>query len=250
MEDSEALARFYDDAYSQTPAQAQLYSRWRAFGAIGKADHVVELCARAGVRPTSTVEVGCGDGALLHELHERGFGGRLAGFEITDAAVRIAAQRPEIESVERYDGHRIPVADGAFELGVLSHVLEHVQEPATLLREVGRACRAVVLEVPLEANWSARRAGKRVHAAEVGHLQRLDVEAVHAFVAEAGLSLRAELEDALPLRAHSFFASTPRARATATAKWAARSGLHRLSAPLARRVFTVHYACLCLSPGA
>ena len=30
------------------------------------------------------------------------------------------------------------------------------------------------MEVPLEANISARREGKREHAEEVGHLQRLD----------------------------------------------------------------------------
>ena len=51
MTDHAELARFYEDAYSQDPAQAAVYARWRALGAIGKADHVIALCARAGVRP-------------------------------------------------------------------------------------------------------------------------------------------------------------------------------------------------------
>src|ERR1700689_401124 len=138
------------------------------------ADHVIALCAWRGVRPLSTLEVGCGDGALLCELARRGFGGRLSGVEITDAAVEIARGRPEIDSVALYDGLHVPAPDGAYDLGVLSHVLEQVPEPAALLTEVARACRAVVVEVPLEANLSARRAGKREHALEVGHLQRLD----------------------------------------------------------------------------
>jgi hypothetical protein len=117
-----------------------------------------------------------------------------------------------------------------------------------LLREVARACAAVVVEVPLEANWSARRAGKRVHATEVGHLQRLDRAAMRRIVADAGLSIAAELEDPLPLAAHRFFAITPRQRAAASAKWATRASLHRLAPALARRLFTVHYACLCLAP--
>ncbi len=133
---------------------------------------------------------------------------------------------------------------------MLSHVLEHVPDPALLLREVARVCKAVLVEVPLEANWSARRASKRVHAAEVGHLQRLDRAAMRRIVARAGLSIDAELEDPLPLRAHRFFAVTQRQRAAASAKWAARASLHRLAPPLARRLFTVHYACLCLPPGA
>ncbi len=246
LQQSGALVRFYDEAYSQDSDAARVYSRWRALGAVGKADHVIALCARGGVRPLSTLEVGCGDGALLCELARRGFGGRLAGVEITDAAVAIARERPEIDSVERYDGVHVPAPDGAYDLGILSHVLEHVPEPAALLAEVARACRAVVVEVPLEANWSARRAHKREHAAEVGHLQRLDRRAARAIVARANLSLDGELEDALPLAAQRFFATTPAARSAATAKWALRSALHRLAPALARRAFTLHYACLCV----
>jgi SAM-dependent methyltransferase len=243
------LARFYERGYSREPAEAALYARWRALGAIGKADHVIDLCTRAGVRPASTLEVGCGDGALLSELHRRGFGGRLSGVEITEAAVSIARRRPEIDSVSVYDGRRLPVSDGAYDLGILSHVLEHVPEPAALLAEVGRACGAVLVEVPLEANLSARRGAKREHAAAVGHLQRLDRAGARELVARAGLRIVCELDDPLPAEVHRFFARTPPARVLADAKWGVRAGLHRLSPSLARHLFTVHYACLCLPDG-
>ena len=174
MDRAAELVAFYDDSYSRHGAEAQLYARWRALSAVGKADHVVSLCHRADRLPGTIVEVGCGDGALLSELHRRGFGDQLSGFEITDAAVTIARQRPELHEVARYDGERLPVPDGSYDLGILSHVLEHVPDPAALLREVGRACRAVVVEVPLEANLSARRAAKRAGAAEVGHLHGFD----------------------------------------------------------------------------
>jgi SAM-dependent methyltransferase len=242
------LVRFYEQAYSQSPEQALVYARWRALGAIGKADHVLALCAKAGLRPARTLEIGCGDGALLCELHQRGFGGQLSGLEISDAAVAIARERPQIDSVERYDGEHLPGADGSEDLGVLSHVLEHVPDPAALLRETARVCGAVLVEVPLEANLSARRAAKREHAAEVGHLQRLDRGAVRAVVARAGLSIACELDDPLPLSVHRYFATSASARALGTARWAVRNGLHRGAPGLARRLFTVHYACLCL-PG-
>ncbi len=251
MKVSEAggLVKFYDEAYTQAdPGRAELYARWRGLGAVGKADHVIELCAQAGLRPRSTLEIGCGDGALLCELEARGFGGRLAGVEITKAAVEIARARPQIESVELYDGECLRAGDGEYELGILEHVLEHVVDPAALLAEAARACKAVVVEVPLEANVSARRAIKREHAEEVGHLQRLDRDGARAIVADAGLRVAGELEDALPRSVHTFFATTKRARAKGTAKWMARSTAHRLSPGLARRLFTVHYAYLCL-PG-
>jgi SAM-dependent methyltransferase len=244
--DAARLARFYDEAYSQGTDAARLYARWRALGARGKADHVIALCGCAGVSPASTLEVGCGDGALLCELHRRSFGGRLSGVEISATAVALARARREIEAVALYDGRRLPLPAGAYDLGLLSHVLEHVPDPAALLAEVARVCRAVLVEVPLEANLSARRAGKREQSGEIGHLQRLDRPAARRIVAEAGLSIACELDDPLPLAVHRFFATRPAARARATAKWALRSGLHRLAPSLARRLFTVHYASLCL----
>ncbi|MGH2903725.1 MAG: class I SAM-dependent methyltransferase [Solirubrobacteraceae bacterium] len=264
MKDAEELVSFYDQGYTQAPTDASRYARWRALGAVGKADHVLALCAQArstaggpsdgrtaGERgsgaPSSTLEVGCGGGALLSELHRRDFGGRLSGVEITGAAVEIARTREEIASVERYDGLHLPAADGEYDLGIVSHVLEHVPDPPALLAEVARACRAVVVEVPLEANLSARRARKREHADEVGHLQRLSRGDARAIVFDAGLRIAGELEDPLPLAVHRFLApDTPMARAGASAKWALRAGLHRLAPPLARRLYTVHYACLCL----
>ncbi len=247
MSETIDLIRFYDEAYSQDPAQALEYARWRALGAKGKADHIVALCRKAKLEPRSTLEVGCGDGAVLCELHARGFGGELAGVEITEAAVQIATQRSAIGKVSLYDGSHLDEPDGAYDLGILSHVLEHVPEPPALLAEVARACGAVVVEVPLEANLSARRAGKREHAEEVGHLQRLDRDAARAIATSAGLTIVAELEDPLPLAVHRFFARTARARLLGTLKWALRSSLHRLAPRLARRLFTVHYACLCVS---
>jgi SAM-dependent methyltransferase len=245
-EHKDRLVEFYDESYAREGEQAQLYARWRALGAKGKADHVMRLCARAGVRPARILDVGCGDGALLSELHRRGFGRSLDGVEITQAAVRIAGERAEIDSVELYDGEHLEALDGAYDLGIVSHVLEHVLNPAGLLAEVGRVCGVVVMEVPLEANVSAKRTGKREHAEEVGHLQRLDRDSARAIVARAGLGIAGELEDALPLEAQRFFAQTPAQSMAAMAKWGMRSTLHLLAPPLARRLFTVHYACLCV----
>jgi SAM-dependent methyltransferase len=246
VKDSAELIRFYDQAYASDEAGAALYSRWRALGAVGKADHVIALCARQGLRPGRVVEVGCGDGALLSELHRRGFGRELSGFEITEAAAALARGRPELHAVATFDGERLPVADDAYDLAILSHVLEHVPDPPALLAEVARTGRATVVEVPLEANLSARRAAKRQGADEVGHLQRFDHAAVAAVVAAAGLRIVASIDDPLPLAVHRFFATTSAERSRATVKWALRAATARLAPPLARRAFTLHHACLCL----
>jgi SAM-dependent methyltransferase len=245
------LTGFYEAAYSDPDAaHGELYARWRALGAQGKAEHVIALCARAGIEPQSTLEVGCGDGALLAELSRRDFGGRLCGVEIAQAAVDIARRRPELDSVERFDGVHLHHEPGSFGLGILSHVLEHVREPEALLGEVGGVCEAVLVEVPLEDNLSARRRSKRRHAAEVGHLQRLSRASTRELVARSGLRVACELEDPLALEVHLFFARGRPARARARAKWLLRSALHASAPSVARRLFSVHYACLCLpAPG-
>ncbi len=246
MEDSAELIGFYERAYSHDGPEADRYAHWRALSAIGKADHVLALCRRAGIAPATTLDVGCGDGALLCELRRRRFGGTLSGLEISEPAAEIARRALGDAEVGLFDGVSLPLPDGSRELGILSHVLEHVPDPPALLSEVARVCGAVVFEVPLEDNVSARRSSKRVHAEEIGHLQRLSRQAARGIASAAGLHVAAELQDPLPLEVHRFFAEGRPARTAATAKWAVRAGAERVAPALARRAFTLHYAALCL----
>jgi SAM-dependent methyltransferase len=217
---------------------------WRALGARSKADHVVTLLARAGMRPNTLVEIGCGDGALLAELGARGVARVLDGFELSPPAAEIARERGVARRVEVFDGLDVPAEDGAYELAVLSHVLEHVPEPMSLLREAARVAPAVLVEVPLEDNRSARRDVKRGEAARIGHIQFLDRAAVHALIRVAGLTVAAELSDPLPYAHHAFFAATRGEKATAALKAVVRRAAWRAAPKAAEKLFTVHYACL------
>ena len=236
---------FYTAGYSLSdPHEAERMGEWRALGARSKADHVVRLLARAGMRPHTLVEIGCGDGAVLAELGARGVAHARDGFELSPPAAEIARERGVARRVEVFDGLDVPAEDDAYELAVLSHVLEHVPEPMSLLREAARVAPAVLVEVPLEDNRSARRDGKREEAARIGHIQFFDRAAVHALIRVAGLTVAAELSDPLPYAHHAFFAESPRARAAAALKAGVRRAAWRAAPRAAERVFTVHYACL------
>jgi SAM-dependent methyltransferase len=235
------LQDFYEDCY--TPGvDGDRYRRWRDLGAVGKADHVVQLAARAGVTaPAIVAEVGCGDGAVLAELGRRGFGARRVGYEISASGVRLAADRPEVDEAHVFDGARLPVADRAYDLAFATHVLEHVPDPGPLVAELLRICDTLVIEVPLEANLSARRPAARAASERVGHLHRFDRRRMRAMVTAAGGRVRGELADPLPREVHLFAAQTPAARLKGTAKWVIRAGL--AAAPgVGERLFTVHYA--------
>jgi SAM-dependent methyltransferase len=244
------LHAFYEQCY--TPgADGDKYRRWRDLGAVGKADHVVELVARAGVGGIASVcEVGCGDGAVLGELGRRGFGRRRVGYEISSTGVKLTAEREEVAEAAVFDGEHLPVPDGAFDLVFATHVLEHVPDPAPLARELVRAAsRAVVIEVPLEANLSARRPAARAASEGVGHLHRFDRRAIRRLVTDAGWQVAAELADPLPRAVHTFGAEGGAARAKGTVKWALRAGAAAVPA-LGERQITLHFAVLAVPPRA
>lgn len=245
------LRDFYTAGYSlEDRAEAERMGRWRAIGARSKAGHAVALCARAGLRPQALVEIGCGDGSLLAELGVAGLAPVLDGFELSPPAAKLARARaiPGARRIEAFDGARVPAENGAYDLAILSHVLEHVPDPAALLREAARVAPAVLVEVPLEANRSGSRAGKRAEAARIGHIQFFDRAALHALAASAGLRVEHELSDPLPRAHHAFFASTRGARARAALKFAVRRAVWRAAPLRAERLFTVHYACLARRP--
>ena len=232
-------AGFYDELYADAdPA-------WRELGARGKADHVETLAGRARIARGSAVEIGCGDGALLAELERRHTFEELSGFDVSKTAVERARGRKltSIRTLGVFDGSRLPAADHSFDVAILSHVLEHVSEPAALLAEAARVAPWVIVEVPLEDNLSGRRASKRSASGEIGHIQELNGEKVRSLVEGAGLKLQSDLFDPLPATVHTFFAATPAQRARGYAKWAARRAIFALSPRLAGRLFTLHYAC-------
>ena len=49
------MAGFYEETYRSDPARAGLYAEWRRLSAVGKAEHAVALCRRAGLAPASTL---------------------------------------------------------------------------------------------------------------------------------------------------------------------------------------------------
>jgi SAM-dependent methyltransferase len=240
-------AAFYTAGYSLPDHEVGMrMGRWRALGARTKAAHARSLCAGADVVPARVVEIGCGDGSLLLELAGVWGSATFDGFELSSPAIEIARGRgiPRAGRLEAYDGARIPAADRAYDLAVLSHVLEHVPDPAPLLAEAARVARYVLVEVPLEDNRSAARPAKRAEAERIGHLHAFSRGDVRALVTSAGLRVVGELSDPLPREHHAFFAEGSSARAKATAKWAVRAAAWKIAPEGGEKFFTVHYAVL------
>ena len=224
-----------------------MYARWRALGAVGKADHVIALCAARG------------DRAREHA------GGRLRRRR---AAVRAARARLRRERCRAWRSPRRrwrSPARAADRLGPSSTTGCTCRRPTARTTWVcSRTCSSTC---PTRRRCSRRsRAlsrGARGGAAGGQHLSaaRGQARARGRGRPPAAPGPRGGAGDrrargsvggggarrSAPLEVHRFFADTPRARALAGAKWALRASLHRLAPSAARRLFTVHYACLCVA---
>ena len=124
-------------------------------GAPGKvrADHeVIAQMVRTGAK---VLDVGCGDGALLHLLaRERGVKGR--GMELSQAGVNACVSRGL--SVVQGDADRDlrDYPNATFDYVVLSKTIQAVRHPRAVLKELSRIGDRVIVSFPNFGHWRVR----------------------------------------------------------------------------------------------
>lgn len=147
---------------------------------------VAELVVPLGVR--SILDVGCGEGLVLRALRERLPTTRLAAFDLDSREVADARANLPGCGVAVASAGEMPCADSSFELVMCCEVLEHVTEPARVLRELTRvSARHVLLSVPREPLWRClnlvRGAYWRHWGNTPGHLNHWSSRGFERFVA-------------------------------------------------------------------
>ncbi len=184
----------YDASY-RGALQDSAFLAWRELGARKKAENIVRVCQE--IKPVSLVEIGCGTGAVLRMLHAMNFAQEYYCIDVSFSAVRFVlnscpdfAPRALVGSADA-----LPFPDGAFSVAVLSHVLEHLDDPVSALRETSRIARFVVVEVPTEkvlSNVVRTKVLFRPYAsqADAGHVQFWSPASIAKFLTQdAGMEI-------------------------------------------------------------
>jgi ubiquinone/menaquinone biosynthesis C-methylase UbiE len=163
---------------------------WRMLGAKYKAQNIVDVCK--GRSFAKVLEVGAGDGSILHYLDKWNFAPELHALEIAQSGVDLIKSRnlKHLKSVQVFDGYKTPFADDDFDLIILSHVLEHVEFERILLRELKRVSRFQVIEVPKDHRYGVDKRIK--HFLAYGHINMYTPSSLRFLLQSEGLEILAD----------------------------------------------------------
>jgi ubiquinone/menaquinone biosynthesis C-methylase UbiE len=103
-------------------------------------------------------------------LDKRNFTNNLSSLEISDSGIAAITARNlgSLKEVKKFDGYKIPYEDKSFELATCSHVIEHVEHPRLLLREIARVSEYQYFEVPIDFSFFVDE--KIKHYLDYGHI--------------------------------------------------------------------------------
>jgi 2-polyprenyl-3-methyl-5-hydroxy-6-metoxy-1,4-benzoquinol methylase len=136
----------YDKYGSSNPVVRRLMARFER-----DLDELFDLAA-----PGSLLDVGCGEGVLVHRWAERLGEGRVVGIDLQEESIQAGWAQRQAPNLEYrvLEAADLPFADGEFDLVSAIEVLEHLPDPVLTLAEMTRcAQRHVLVSVPREPLW-------------------------------------------------------------------------------------------------
>ena len=231
MPTSQASTNHYEDTYSH---HAAFGVEWRKIGARDKAGNILSICRSFPHR--SILEIGCGDGAIIRELE--GFGDEIAGLEISRAAVNQCVHAGL--NVSLFNGSTISYPDRSIDLAILSHVVEHLENPREVLYEAARVAQYVFVEVPLEDNCGLKM---DFIPNNVGHINFYSIKTIRQLLQTCGLEIKAQKVSHSSLASYRY-----RLGPKGCAAWGIKS-VALLLPHFATKIWTYHCSLLASSSG-
>jgi SAM-dependent methyltransferase len=113
-----------------------------------------ELFAQAD--PASLLDVGCGEGVLVHKWAQRLGERRVVGIDLEEESIQAGWSERQAPNLEYHVMHaeNLPFAESEFDLACAIEVLEHVPDPEHTLAEMARCAeRHLLVSVPREPLW-------------------------------------------------------------------------------------------------
>jgi len=130
-----------------------------------------QLFARAN--PSSLLDVGCGEGVLVHRWAQRlGESARVVGIDLEEESIQAGWSERSAPNLEYrvMVAENLPFADREFDLATAIEVLEHVPDPERTLSEMARCARRhLLVSVPREPLWRMLNMARGAYWSELGN---------------------------------------------------------------------------------
>jgi 2-polyprenyl-3-methyl-5-hydroxy-6-metoxy-1,4-benzoquinol methylase len=121
--------------------------------------------------PRTLLDVGCGEGVLIHEWAQR-LEGRVVGIDLEDDAIQsewAKRQAPNLE-YKIMKAENLPFAEHEFDVATAIEVLEHVPDPEHTLEEMARVARRhLIVSVPREPLWRMLNMARGAYLRDLGN---------------------------------------------------------------------------------
>ena len=126
----------------------------------------------AAAAPASVLDVGCGEGVLVHRWAEQHPGMRVVGIDLEEESIQAGWEQRQAPNLDYrvMRAENLPFADGEFELASAIEVLEHLPDPEHTLAEMARCASShLLVSVPREPLWRMLNMARGAYWRDLGN---------------------------------------------------------------------------------
>jgi 2-polyprenyl-3-methyl-5-hydroxy-6-metoxy-1,4-benzoquinol methylase len=122
--------------------------------------------------PTSLLDVGCGEGVLVHKWAEQLAHARIVGIDLEEPSIQAGWSERTAANLEYkvMRAENLPFADDEFDVVTAIEVLEHVPDPEHTLAEMARCAEhRLLVSVPREPLWRMLNMARGAYWSQLGN---------------------------------------------------------------------------------
>ena len=175
----------YDEQYDDR------MTLWREIGGKYKSQNILNIIKGQSFK--KVLDFGAGEGSILKFLNESSLFEELFALELSDSGITKIKKRQlkKLKEVKKFDGYITEYSDNEFDLVYCSHVIEHVEHPRLVLREIKRISKCQVFEIPLD--YSKNVDTKIKHFLGYGHINIFTPSLFKFLLKSEGFTIENEL---------------------------------------------------------
>jgi 2-polyprenyl-3-methyl-5-hydroxy-6-metoxy-1,4-benzoquinol methylase len=122
--------------------------------------------------PASLLDVGCGEGVLVHKWAQRLPSARVVGIDLEEPSIQAGWEQRQAPNLQYkvMRAENLPFVDGEFELACAIEVLEHVPDTEHTLAEMARCASGhLLVSVPREPLWRMLNMARGAYLRDLGN---------------------------------------------------------------------------------